>query len=173
MKKLLFIAVLFSLSFTACQKEEGPAGPIGPQGPQGPQGNNGNANVHSATFIVNPGDWAYNAPSYYVTLSYPQITQDIINTGAVLVYLQNNPGNYSQLPLTFYPSNTYSETFEISSGLSNVKIFRTDSDLTDPGPVSNALTFKVVVIASSGKKANPNLDLKDYSKVKEAFNLSE
>jgi hypothetical protein len=56
--------------------------------------------------------------------------------------------------------------------IGGVRIIRTDSDLTLPA-AQVARTFKIVTIAGSAMKANPNLDLKNYTAVKNAFNLTE
>jgi hypothetical protein len=158
--KFLLLASVLLLTFSACKKE----------GPAGKDGKDGNANVQSSTFTVT--SWGYSAPSYYADINYSAITAGIINNGAVLVYLSNGSGGYSQLPLTIYPSSSYSETLETVSGPGFVRIFITDSDLTAP-ITPGTLTFKVVVIAASARMANPDVDLSNYNQVKKAFNLQE
>ena len=164
-KMLSMFALACGLLFTNCAKD----GATGPAGPAGPAGANGNANVVSST--ITSSNWTYNSPSWEITFTYPAITQDIIDKGAVLVYLKNGTA-YTQLPLTFYQSSSYSTSLEVSNFLGGVKIFWTDSDLTQPiNPGS--WTFKIVVIAASGKMANPNVNYKDYNAVKQAFNLQD
>ncbi len=164
-KMLSMFALACGLLFTNCAKD----GKTGPAGPQGPAGANGNANVVSST--ITSSNWAYTAPSWKISFTYPAITQDIIDKGAVLVYIKVGSA-YNQLPLTIYPSSTYSRTYEVSTYLGGVDIFCTDSDLTQPtNPGSQ--NFKVVVIAASGKMANPNLNYDDYNAVKKAFNLQD
>ncbi|HEY8398337.1 MAG TPA: hypothetical protein VIK80_10370 [Flavihumibacter sp.] len=80
--------LLFAIiSVVACSK--GKEGPVGPQGPQGPQGPIGTANViYSDWFKPN----TYTATTAFGTryLSYeqnaPAITEDILNTGTVIVF---------------------------------------------------------------------------------------
>lgn len=154
----LFLLVTMAF-FSSCTKE----------GPAGPAGKNGNANVVSSS--VTSGSWTYVAPSWEQTFTYPAITSTILNSGAVLVYVQSGT-NFYQLPYTFYPSSSFSRTFTYVHYLGGLKVFVTDSDLTQPSD-PGTLTFKVVVIASSALKQNPDVNLKDYNAVKKAFNLND
>jgi len=146
-------------TFSSCKKE----------GPAGPAGQDGNANVVSST--ITSSAWAYNAPSWAITFTYPAITQEIINSGAVLVYLKVG-NNYNQLPLTFYPSSSYSSTVEVSNFVGGLSLIWTDSDLTQPNNPGSR-TFKVVVISSSGMIQNPNVDFSKYEEVKAIFDLKD
>ena len=69
--------------FTQCS---GPEGPMGPQGYDGQDGLDGINYTHSVIYDVNPSDWSGDADGYYAPLDIPEITNDIFNTGAVLVY---------------------------------------------------------------------------------------
>jgi hypothetical protein len=153
-KLLLLVTITF---FSSCKKE----------GPAGLAGKDGNANVVSST--ITSSSWAYTAPSWATTFDYPAITQDIINSGAVLVYLKVG-NNYNQLPLTFYQTSSYSSTIEVSTFVGGLSLLWTDSDLTQPNNPGSP-TFKIVVIASSGMIQNPNVDYSNYEDVKATFNL--
>lgn len=165
MKKIIIIGayVLTVLMFDACTKAKD-----GAPGAQGPQGN---ANVGYAIYNVAASDWGLTSPIYHVTLNAPQVTQDILNKGAVLVYA-NVSGSSVQLPYTYYPTATYSETWQPTFTLGQVEISITDSDLTNPA-APGAYTFKVVVIAASGLIAHPHVNWKNYSEVKTTFNLPD
>jgi hypothetical protein len=164
--KIYSFAVIIAIAATTLI---GCKGKDGEPGAQGPQGQQGNANVQSATFYVN--SWTFDTFYYYTTLNYPAITQDIINTGAVLVYsLDNN--TISQLPFTFYPSANYSSSVSFEASPSQVKVYVVDSDLTQPNNPGSG-TFKVVVMSSRSMLANTNIDFKNYNQVKKAFNLKD
>lgn len=156
--QIIFLFSIALLTTAGCKKE----------GPAGPAGKDGNANVHGQVFTVN--NWSYSSPSYHADMSFSAITQDIINTGAVLVYLSNGSGGYSQLPLTYYPSPSYSRTFETVSYPGGVRIYITDSDLTAP-TTPGSYTFKVVAISSSARLGHPEVDYSDYDQVSRAFNF--
>ncbi|MDP1747567.1 MAG: hypothetical protein Q8L90_18475 [Bacteroidota bacterium] len=164
MKKTL-ISGMFALTvllFGACSKPKD-----GAPGAQGPQGN---ANVQSSTFTVT--SWGYTAPYYYVDLPVSSITQDIINTGAVLVYLKDGSANV-QLPYTWYPNANYSETLTPLITLGNVRILVEDSDQTQPDNPGAGDQFKVVVMASKSMLRNPHIDFKNFASVEKAFNLKD
>lgn len=157
------LMLMLILSITACQKE-----PV-----QGPKGDPGNANVHSITYTVPTSGWSVNGNVLYATIPVSEITSDIITSGAVLVYLETQPGAFGQLPVTTYPADWYSETFEVYTAAGAVEIHISDSDLTQPPTPANALKFKIVVIAGSGLAANPVNTLTTYAKVKQTFNLKD
>ena len=139
------------------------------RGPEGPPGLNGNANVFATT--VTSSAWLFNNPSWALPIPDPNITPDIIDFGAVLVYISFGNG-YTQLPLTIYTNPAYSSTIEVSSYVGGVTIFWTDSDLAQPSN-PGLRTFKIVKIAGSLLKANPDLDLTNYEAVKSRFNLAD
>jgi len=115
--------------------------------------------------------WTYSAPSYYGDISNSAITQDVLDNGAVLVYLNASNNNWNQLPLTIYTSSSFSSTLQVSNSLGNVRIFWTDSDLTQPS-TPPSLTFKVVVLTPKILSENPDLDLNNYEEVKSLINKS-
>jgi hypothetical protein len=159
MKTLLKTCIVVTaLLFNSC---------IGEQGPVGPAGEDGNANVKSSSLTTS--GWNYLSPDWYINFSYNAITQDILDNGAVLVYVQSG-SNYFQLPYTFYPSSTYSRTYTFKHYLGGLSVYVTDSDLTQPAN-PGLLTFKVVVIASSALAKHPNVDLNNYNEVKKTFEL--
>jgi len=158
------LALTLGLTLTSCKK-----GDTGPAGTAGTNGTNGNANVVSSSLTTSA--WTYVSPSWEMTFTYPAITQSILDKGAVLVYVKSG-NNYYQLPFTFYPAATYSQSYEVETYLGGLKVYVTDSDLTQPTN-PGSLTFKVVVIAASQRLANPNVNYDNYDDVKKAFNLQD
>lgn len=160
MKKLFFIA-LATLSLMACTKE-GPQGQPGAQGVQGPQGPDAKTFEYNLTF--NPGD-TYK--------SYSGITG--FDSGDVVVtYVFNasygGESYYVQTP--YAAGNLYVWTeFGGSNGNIFVNTTRADGVAGSPWTATTTLSFKSVLIKSSGLIKNPDLDLSNYNEVKEAFNL--
>ncbi|MEJ6638222.1 MAG: hypothetical protein QNL10_07310 [Crocinitomicaceae bacterium] len=152
-QKILFLsAIIFTLALTNCNKDE-----------------YGNTTTETSTHTS--GNWVYSDPSYYTDISVPEITQGVVDNGAVLVYLVTSGGaGYSQLPLTIYTSSSYSSTLEVVHSLGSVRVFWTDSDLIEPD-MPPSFTFKIVVMSQSQIIANPNLDTTNYKEVAEALNL--
>lgn len=114
-------------------------------------------------FTVTISSWSYSDPVYYADISWAAITQEVIDGGAVLVYYQTGSSTYSQLPLTFYQSPTYSTTLEVVSYVGGVRVLWYDSDLTQP-LTPPAATFKIVVLTPAAKASYPDMDWSDYRK---------
>lgn len=166
MKIIKLVTIVFLIAgattFSNCAKD-------GAVGPAGEDGKDGNANVVSSSIIS--GNWTFVSPSWSQAFTYAAITQDILDNGAVLVYVASG-ANYFQLPYTFYPSSSYSRTYNYVHYLGGLKVYVTDSDLTTPA-TPGTLEFKVVVIEASFLMKNPNVDLNDYQAVKKSFNLTD
>lgn len=148
MKNLLFLIGFISFILSGCQKES-----------------YGNTDITSDTYTVS---WVFDDPSYKTTISEPQITQDIIDNGAVMVYKSNGNGGWIALPYTLPIDNTYSSTFSYVLYDGGVTVWKTDTDLLtlDPG----TSTFKIVILSQHGLIKHPNLDLTDYKEVEKALN---
>jgi hypothetical protein len=169
---IVILIVAFSLS--GCKKEAvtGPTGPAGTNGTNGTNGKDGNANVVSGT--VNVTTWTYSSgdAAYFADIPSQSITQNVLNSGAVLVYVKYAENVWSQLPLTLYLDPTYSSTLEVITTLNHIQIVWTDSDLTQPN-TPPALTFKIVVITSTGTLLASKVDTSNYLEVRDAFNLKD
>ena len=161
----LLIVVIIATTFNACTK-----GDTGPQGSAGANGYNGNANVNTQTFTIS--SWSFNSPSYSASVTDYDITQDIVDNGAVMVYVSNGSGGWQPLPLTGYPTSTYSSTYTTVHALYTAAFYKTDSDLTQPAS-PGALSFKVVAIAGLAYKKHATVNWRNYEEVKAAFHLKD
>jgi hypothetical protein len=66
----------------------------------------------------------------------------------------------------------YISNYNFVYALDAIRISKQDSDLTTPiNP--GFRNFKIVVIASSGKLAHPEVDYTNYEEIKEAFDIAE
>ena len=127
----------------------------------------GNAKIYSTQYTVT---WTIDAPGYYCTMDDVNITQDIVDSGIVEVYMSNGSNGWISLPITMPISSTYSSTFTPVHYLGGVSVWAYDTDTeqsADPGTT----TFKIVCISAAAKLANSNLDWNNYAEVKNAFNL--
>lgn len=152
-KRISILVIIASVLTTiSCTKE-------GKEGPAGPAGANGNANVTALTFDVYSWHWSSNS----ATLNATNVTQSIVNSGAVQVYLETSPysGEWLAMPLTV-SGNEMLYSYQVN--YVNV--------MANPQPTSHE-RFKVVAIASSTRLANPNIDYSNYQEVKGAFNLKD
>jgi len=142
------------------------AGCRGDEGPMGPRGFEGNANVKSVIYDVPSTDWSGDVDGYKAVLSVPEITTDILDNGAVLVYRLNeeNPSNryFYMLPNTSVDdtSITYMD-YDVFVGEIDIYLKWIDNGVNTTEPPSSTYSFKVIIIEGT-----------PLSTLKEKVNLS-
>jgi hypothetical protein len=163
MKKIvLMLFAAATLIATGCTR----VGPVGPQGPQGQQGPQGNANViGSNPFAVS--SWSRSGNTYFVNFKHYDITANIVDFGIVSVFKSYGTNEWSPLPdingKTSTVFNFYDEGFSI---------YVQNSDGTEPA-FPGTVTFRVVVISSSLREANPNTNWKSYTETMKVLNKAQ
>ena len=172
-KILCMFALACGLLFTGCAKK-GDTGPAGPAGTNGTNGTNGNANVKSKTIFINGSEWTNTSGSSTVTKLIPEITTDIINTGAVLVYGEDTPGKWTALPvaMTSTAGVVLSYNYSIEAGKINLFIDNNTTTALTAGDIGNS-NWRFVIMSGTGRLLNPNLKYNNYNEVKKAFNLKD
>lgn len=101
---ILFIGFV---ALTGCKKEEGP---VGPQGPAGPSGED--ANYAIGEYFVEADDFQND----YVEFSVDIITEDISDSGVVLVYVLDQNGYWNSIPNQWTPIIGYSFIWYTNAG---------------------------------------------------------
>jgi hypothetical protein len=167
LKRISILVMIASVLTTFSCTKEGKEGPPGPAGTNGTNGTNGNANVIGTnTVTLNSGDWSATGAGWYVTLTASGITQDVVDKGIVQVFIQYGTEWWSLPDLSGINSTQF------GFGLGYVQLLNYNSDYsqaTNPG----TKTFRIVIIPSSARLANPNIDYTNYNEVKRAFNLKD
>lgn len=164
------VALTLGLTLASCAKK----GDTGPAGPAGANGTNGNANVKSKTIFVAGSEWINTPGESTVTKIVSEITTDIVNTGAVMVYVDNGNNNWSALPAT--ATGTTGLVLSFGFDIEPNKLTLTaqvNANTTLTAATFGNTNFRIVTIAGSGRLANPNLNYNDYNAVKKAFNLKD
>jgi hypothetical protein len=179
--KKLFSVLLILLTLAACQKDEiaGPEGPAGAQGPtgaqgpagpagaQGPQGIAGNANVVQYTYS------GHN----FATSGFAQLqvttTLDTMNNSAWYVYMFSSTLNRWY----FIPGHGVggSTAYRVSMGHASSKV-NLYIDKIGTGELYSALKVVRIYISNTlaGGRFIPNpIDMSDYNKVREYYNLPD
>jgi hypothetical protein len=179
----------------------GPSGATGPAGPQGSQGPEGNANVLVDVFSLVNSQWTYNSQYYFETSpgSYTEkftrynnvtdsaVTQDILNTGEVMVFFVPNPiadtNQWAPLPyefLDFSGSFTYNIAFETMPYTVRLHyFFGVINNATAPPNLATCVIptykFKIVVISGTISTAmfQAGIDKSDYNAVSAYLGLSD
>ncbi len=90
-----------TLAFTSCTKE-GPAGPAGDDG-----------SFTTYTFTSSATDWA---ASTYVEYPVSIITQDVMDKGIALVYVQDEFGYWNPCPSSWHAINGYTYVYTAAAG---------------------------------------------------------
>jgi hypothetical protein len=117
----------------------------------GPRGEDGNANVRSAVFDIDASKWHGNVDGFVTTLELPEITNDIYENGAVLVYMLKKENtadqSFNQLPYTFLDNNTteYMD-FDAFIGSINITLRWVDNGVNNTETPKDPYTFKVILI---------------------------
>ncbi|MDI1355649.1 MAG: hypothetical protein PSX36_12070 [bacterium] len=168
---LLAIAVaLTPVLLTNCAK-----GDTGPAGTNGTNGTNGNANVKSGTF--QNMTWTFNNATlrWESVVSYSAITQEVVTSGAVLVYIDIN-GYYVQLPYSYVLGtgvNAVIVWWEAEHFVGGVRLKLHNSDLDNLVVPQSTAKFKIVAMTASARAAHPDVDTKNYQEVKTSYGISE
>ncbi len=134
----------------------GQTGAQGATGQTGATGAQGNANVKSNLATTTASNWTYdgNNKSWFTVFIDNNITQAIVDNGAVMVYVLVGTNQYAALPFTFHPTANYSTSVVYSFAPQQLRVEFQDSDLTQGNnPGDN--TFKIVKVAGAFIKAHP------------------
>jgi len=169
-KKISYSILVFaivSISLSSCQKE-------GPMGPEGPAGLDARNSVSSFYYTIYEDEWeTFGVPGvgfgYTGSMDFPEITENVLNYGAVLVYLYQDNSLFS-LPTTFINAGDggYLTTIWVTLKYGEIVITFQDSDGNTINPGDQE--FKVVII-EGGIPIPKSLNLKNYEEVKKYFNL--
>jgi hypothetical protein len=160
MKNLLKKVVLICLvaTFTSCSED-------GKDGIDGNNGTNGNANVVGTTdFTILPTDWQTTGNLKSVTIGNNGVTQNIVNSGIVMVY-QKSGSSYVALPFSYQGIDR-----GFAFGLNYIQITLSASS---PITVTANTVIRAVIIPSSSRMANPNVNWNNYAEVKDKFKLKD
>jgi hypothetical protein len=123
-------------------------GPRGPRGYDGLDGLDGTA-TYSAIYDVDPGNWGGDLDGYAVTLTVPEITEDIYYDGAVLVYrlFEDAPKSFNMLPYT-YVDNLLTISMDYNAYVGSIDLFYKEifDGVNDTPAPADFMAFKVVII---------------------------
>ncbi len=184
--KYLLMAFLVAFSFS-CSPEDGDDGAPGPQGPAGTNGQDGNANVFSSswaefeTAVWEPmsSEFGIDYRNYPITVS--EITQDIVDSGTVLVYSRfvvTGTQTY-MLPYTENITGVAGGqiiNFRIGVNDLTIKMRKTDG-AGDPGTFGGpgVAEYRYIIIPSNnmGKMKTTDFSKMTYEEVMNHFGLEE
>jgi len=136
-------------------------------GADGQDGEDGNANViASEWFSFENSDWGGNDDQQNVTKDAPEITQNVLDSSAILVYRQVLAPSDGPTPLPVYNGIFYT-SFTLDVGEIDFKTIRTDGNTVIISNSSN-VQYRYVIIppaASTSGKANYDFEKMTYEEV--------
>ena len=176
--------LVLTLFIISCEGEDGPAGPAGLQGEQGPQGDQGQqgvpgtANVIYSGWIVSEFDNDIIATSSSFTIDAPEITDDIIQNGTVLVYGRSNPAPVTNdtdvypLPIVFGASRQQSYYYRLEAAAELVITVAANEEGESVGsPIFQDYRYVIIPGGQAAGKSTQDLQRMSYEEVTELFNI--
>lgn len=153
----------------------------GPEGPRGPAGPAGTANVIYSEWF-NPDTWTsvnyFGVAERQFTMSTPELTQEIIDNGAVLVYMRfaGIAPQINQLPVTVADVN-YRFLFRAQAGSITVAFYSVSNPGTDPGAIPSSNVVRYVLIPGGVldeiTQLNGSIDSMPYGELCDLFGICE
>jgi len=129
----------------------------------------GNTNITSKTLTVYASQWVFLDPEFYVDIAMPEINQNVLDKGAVMVYGKNSFGEWEALPNTTPIDGSYSEVYTFSIWSGYLTLYKTDTDLLTSAP--GDMEIKVVILSLKSMLQNSDVNWNNYSEVSQRFNL--
>lgn len=129
---LIAMMAMVSMSLLGCKGDDGPAGPRGPQGDD--------ANFQVQIINIPAGDWGTGG---YVEYPCSIITQEVMDQGMVIAYIQDDFGYYDGIPSAYHEITGYGYVYDATPG----GIVGFECDPTAPPTVNRQA--KVVAMSAS------------------------
>jgi hypothetical protein len=165
-KALVYLLVVFSLTFTSC---------IGPQGMSGDTGYSAEAEVFELRNI----NFDYNAANGYTI--YRSLNPNIYASDNILIYRMTSTINpqtpvWQSIPRTLFLGNGQELDYDFDFSKQDFTIYAGGNFnlATMPVYLTNQ-TFRIVIIPGyfSNKSAQKNIDYSDYNAVVKAYHIQE
>jgi hypothetical protein len=171
--KTIFILCLISLFSVSCSSDDGADGEPGAPGAAG------TANVIYSAWINAPiavAETVDGTSGMSTSISAPQLSDDILSKGTVLVYVSFGSGTFS-LPYTS-TAGGFVNTITAVSTLKKIKLFRFRHDQGGTVNIPTSLSWRYILIpggvaATTAKTAKPDYAKMSYEEVCAHFNIQQ
>lgn len=161
--KTIFALLLVALFTISCSSDDGTDGTNGVDGKQGVAGT---ANVIYSAWLTAPtaaAETVDGTSGMSTTLNAPELTDDILSKGTVLVYVSFGSGTFS-LPYTS-TAGGFVNTITAVSTLKKIKLFRFRHDQGGTVNLPTSLTWRYILIPGGVAAATSKTVKQDYSKM--------
>ena len=175
--KTFFALCLIALLSVSCSSDDGVDGTNGVDGQPGAPGAAGTANVIYSAWINAPtavAETVDGTSGMSTSLTVPQLSEDIVSKGTVLVYVSFGSGTFS-LPYTS-TAGGFVNTITAVSTLKKIKLFRFRHDQAATVNIPTSLSWRYILIpggvaAVTAKTAKPDYAKMSYEEVCAHFNI--
>jgi hypothetical protein len=99
--------------------------------------------VKSTTVTIS--NWTQASNDWATTIPYGEITTEVVESGAVISYINSGTNVWKALPLTIYQSIDYSTTIEVSLTVGQIIVYWKNSDGTLPANPGERV-FKITTV---------------------------
>jgi len=161
--KTIFTLLLVSIFTISCSSDDGSDGLNGVDGKQGPSGT---ANVIYSAWLTAPvaaAETVDGTSGMSTSLVVPELTDDILSKGTVLVYVSFGSGTFS-LPYTS-TAGGFVNTITAISTLKKIKLFRFRHDQAATVNIPTSLSWRYILIPGGVAAATSKMAKVDYSKM--------
>ena len=161
--KTIFTLLLLAIFTISCSSDDGTDGINGVDGKQGVAGT---ANVIYSAWLTAPtaaAETVDGTSGMSTTLNAPELTDDILSKGTVLVYVSFGSGTFS-LPYTS-TAGGFVNTITAVSTLKKIKLFRFRHDQGGTVNLTTSLTWRYILIPGGVAAATSKTVKQDYSKM--------
>lgn len=175
--KLIFAILLIAISTISCSSDDGVDGTNGVDGQAGAPGATGTANVIYSAWLTAPAAVAETidgTSGMSTTINAPQLSEDILAKGTILVYVSFGSGTYT-LPYTS-TAGGFVNTITAISTAKKIKLFRFRHDGGGTVNLPTSLSWRYILIpggvaAATAKTAKPDYAKMSYEEVCAHFDI--
>jgi hypothetical protein len=175
--KTIFTILLVAISTISCSSDDGTDGVNGVDGQAGPAGATGTANVIYSAWLTAPtavAETIDGTSGMSTSINAPQLSEDILAKGTVLVYVSFGSGTYT-LPYTS-TAGGFVNTITAISTAKKIKLFRFRHDAGGTVNLPTSLSWRYILIpggvaAATSKTAKPDYAKMSYQEVCAHFNI--
>ncbi len=153
--KIMSLFALLTLSLFSCKKEEE------------------KPNVRIKEFAFGISQFQFSPNKYWFSVfNFPEGKDHIKNGGVVLVYYYYN-GTYKQMPFTEPVITNVNRNYSyLINDDGQMGIIIMDDDKSERA-IPDLISVRIFLLSNVDKKSLENVDIKNYSEVKEALNLTD
>ena len=168
--KTIFALCLISLFSVSCSSDDGADGEPGAPGAAGTANVIYSAWINAPTAVAETVD---GTSGMSTSLTVPQLSEDIVSKGTVLVYVSFGSGSFS-LPYTS-TAGGFVNTITAVSSLKKIKLFRFRHDQAATVNIPTSLSWRYILIpggvAAATAKNKPDYTKMSYEEVCAHFNI--